>query len=52
MTIDTQELFQLPVLPLKNNQWVIDPTSDVVGNNAHYAWGDVRTILDVCYSLK
>jgi prepilin-type N-terminal cleavage/methylation domain-containing protein/prepilin-type processing-associated H-X9-DG protein len=42
------------VLPLRQNQWVIDPVNDVTNNGtvAHYAWGDARTIVDVCYDLK
>lgn len=41
-------------LPLNTNQWVIDPANDVdlANNQVHYAWGDVRTIVDVCYDLK
>ena len=41
-------------LPLQNNQWVIDNVSDVdlVKHQVHYSWGDVRTITDVCYTLK
>jgi len=42
------------VLPLNRNQWSIDPSSDVnaAGTQVSYAWGDVRTIVDVCYTLK
>jgi prepilin-type N-terminal cleavage/methylation domain-containing protein len=41
-------------LPLKTNQWVVDPANDVdlANNQVHYSWGDVRTIVDVCYDLK
>jgi len=42
------------VMPLINNQWTIDPASDVdvATSQAHYAWGDTRTLVDVCYTLK
>ena len=42
------------VLPLKTNQWVLDIDSDVdlANNQVHYSCGDVRTIVDVCYTLK
>jgi prepilin-type N-terminal cleavage/methylation domain-containing protein/prepilin-type processing-associated H-X9-DG protein len=42
------------VLPLKDNQWVLDNTADVdlVNSQVHYSWGDVRTIKEVCYTLK
>jgi len=42
------------LLPLQNNQWVIDPLSDVnlVTHELHYSWGDVREMVDVCYTLK
>ncbi|MGC8666716.1 MAG: DUF1559 domain-containing protein [Chthonomonadales bacterium] len=42
------------VLPLKQNQWSLDPNTDVDAskNQVHYTWGDTRTITDVCYDLK
>jgi prepilin-type N-terminal cleavage/methylation domain-containing protein len=42
------------VLPLTRNQWVLNPETDVLNNGtqARYSWGDVRTIVDVCQSLK
>jgi len=41
------------LLPLTNNQWVIDPLTDVTNNGtvAHYAWGDARTLVKGCYDL-
>lgn len=46
--------FAQTVLPLKQNQWVIDPELDVdvATSQVRYSWGDVRTIVDVCYTLK
>jgi prepilin-type N-terminal cleavage/methylation domain-containing protein/prepilin-type processing-associated H-X9-DG protein len=41
------------VMPLKTNQWVLDPSTDVHDNNRlRYAWGDDREIVDTCYDLK
>jgi prepilin-type processing-associated H-X9-DG protein len=40
------------MMPLTQNQWELNPNPDPTNTTLHYAWGDNRTIKDVCYDLK
>lgn len=40
------------LMPLPNNEWELNPNPDPNDRMVRYAWGDVREMVDVCYSLK
>ncbi len=40
------------LMPLTQNQWEISPDPNPANQVLHYAWGDQRTMVDVCFDLK